>query len=94
MKIHQISIDLNKIDKARIKPHANGAKYYELTVIENDEPNQWGQTLSVCTAQTKAEREAKVQRNYCGNGKTVWSNGGESPRPSSPPSNEPNDLPF
>lgn len=93
MKIHNISIDLSKIDKSRIKEHPNGGKYYELTIIENEQPNQWGHTLSVCTAQTKEEREAKMQRSYCGSGKTVFSTPA-TPPPSPHTDNTASDLPF
>jgi hypothetical protein len=73
MQIIAGSIDLNKIDKTRIKEHANGALYYDINIIVNDEPDKFGQHASIAQGQTKEEREAKVPRVYLGNGKIVFS---------------------
>ena len=82
MKIISGSIDLSKIDKTRISkfdkdgnPHKNGAQYYNIDIIVNDEKNQYGQDTSISTAQTKEERENKVKKTFLGNGKTVFSKG-------------------
>ena len=82
MKIISASIDLTKLDKTRISkldkdgnPHKNGAQYYNIDIIVNDEKNQFGQDTSISTAQTKEERENKVKKTYIGNGKTVFSKG-------------------
>ena len=64
-----ISIDLNKIDKSKIKKHTNGANYYSLTVDTLKETDKFGNTHCVYESQTKEEREAKTKRNYIGNGK-------------------------
>lgn len=83
MKIISASIDLSKLDKTKIQkldkdgnPYKDGKMFYNVDIIVNDEPNQFGQDTSISTAQTKEERLAKAKRNYVGNGKTVW-NGGE-----------------
>jgi len=39
-----ISIDLNKIDKSKIKKHTNGADYYSLTVDTLKETDKFGNT--------------------------------------------------
>lgn len=90
MKIIAASIDLSKIDKTKIQkldkdgnPFKNGAMYYNVDIILSDQPNQFGQDTSLSTAQTKEERAEKAKRNYIGNGKTVWSDGGYKPNQAS-----------
>ena len=39
-QIISVSIDLNKLDKNRIIPGKNGAKYYNITINVNDEKDQ------------------------------------------------------
>ena len=68
------SIDLTKIDKAKIYEGKKG-KYYPITVILNDEPGQYGDSGYIMTEQTKEERDAKAQKQYLGNVKVVWTNG-------------------
>lgn len=72
MRIISASIDLSKIDKSKIIPGKQGAKYYNLDIIVSDEKNKYGQDTSISDKQSKEEREAKAKRNYLGNGKTVW----------------------
>lgn len=66
------SIDVMKIDKSKLIEGKNGAKYYSCDVILSDTPNQYGQDVSVSTAQTKEERAEKAKRHYIGNGKKVF----------------------
>ncbi len=99
MQILNVSIDLNKIDKNKIKPHANGAKYYSLDIIIKDEPDQYGQQVAVKNNQTKEERESGEKPTYIGNGKIVFTKapeGGSVPPPINEQKNsgEFNDLPF
>jgi hypothetical protein len=99
MKIINASMDLTKIDKSKINKHANGAKYYNITIYLNDEPNKFGQNVSIATSISKEEREAGVKQTYIGNGKVVMDKpaSGE-PKPQAPESFKPlgdfNDLPF
>ena len=72
-KIINASIDLKKIDKSKIKQHENGALYYNVTIYVNDEPNKFGQDVSIATSVTKEEREAGLKQVYIGNGKVVKS---------------------
>lgn len=79
-KIISASIDLSKIDKSKIvltdkngQPFQNGAKYLNLQIVLNDEPDQYGNDCAVRVNQTKEERDAKIKPTYIGNGKTVWS---------------------
>lgn len=69
MSLINISIDLNKIDKTKIKQHTNGAKYYALTVDTKREPDQYGNTHTVYDSQSKEERQARTPKNYLGSGK-------------------------
>jgi hypothetical protein len=70
-----ISIDLSKIEKSRIVEGKNGAKYLDLNLSINDQANDYGKNVSVYHAQSKEERESKVDRSYIGGGKVVWTDG-------------------
>jgi len=90
-RIISASINLSKIDKTKIVKGKNG-QYYNVSIIVNDEANDYGQDVAIVQEQTKEEREAKASKVYLGNGKTVWTNNAQ---PSA--SNESaggNDLPF
>ena len=71
-RIISASIDLGKIDKARIVTGKNGGKYYPLSIIVNDEVDKYGNDTSITAGQSKEERDAKAPKVYLGNGKTVW----------------------
>lgn len=71
-KLINLSIDLTKIDKAKINSHTNGAKYYSITVELKDEADNYGNNVSAWTSQTKEERAAKTNRQFIGNGKVIW----------------------
>lgn len=71
-RIISASIDVTKIDKAKLVDGKKGEKYLNLTIIVNDEQNKYGQDTSITEGQTKEEREAKAEKKYLGNGKTVW----------------------
>lgn len=78
VEILSVSIDLSKIDKSRIVEGKTGAKYYNLDVIVNDEPDKFGNTVAVIQKQSKEERERKDKKIYLGNGKIVWKSGQEA----------------
>jgi hypothetical protein len=68
------SIDLSKIDKTKIvsvdkegNSFKNNAKYLNIVVWVNDEPDQYGNTASIQIGQSKEEREAGVKATYIGN---------------------------
>lgn len=73
-RIIAAQIDLAKVDKSRITEGKNGQKYYDIVVIVNDEPNDYGKDVSIKQGQTKEEREKKAKGIYIGNGKTIWTN--------------------
>lgn len=79
-KIVSASIDLSKIDKSKIVNGKEGRMYLDITIIVNDEQDKYGQDTQIIQGQSKEEREAKAQKNYLGNGKTIWS-GQSKPKP-------------
>lgn len=95
-KIISASIDLAKLDKSRIIPGQKGGKYYNLNIIVNDKPNQFGKHVAICDVQTPEERTAKVKRKYLGEGKIVWSDDpAKVVAPETTVGTQPNDdLPF
>ena len=75
------SINLEKIDKSKIKAGKDGTgKYLDISIIVNDELDKYGHDTGITIGQTKEERTAKVPKVYLGNGKTVWQ--GESKKSS------------
>jgi hypothetical protein len=64
--IFNASIDLSKIEKAKIKK----LKYLDITGFINDEVDQYGNNVAIIVSQSKEEREVKTPRVYLGNGKT------------------------
>lgn len=92
-----LSIDVTKVTKEAL----GKGKYLNLTIAINDEINQYGQNVSAWEAQTSEERKEKVERNYVGNGKVVFTEGlvsavpvEEKKKPSTKKKADSNDLPF
>ena len=69
------SIYLSKITKSKIVDK-NGKKWLSISIVLNDEPDQFGNTVQISENQTVEERNAKEKKNYLGNGKVAWT--GES----------------
>lgn len=90
-----VSIDLTKIEKSRIVEGAKGGKYINLTLSLNDEADQYGNNVSVWQSQTKEERDAKANRSFVGNGKSLWSGEQGAKSVAKPQAKEEySDLPF
>ncbi len=70
-QIINASIDLSKISKSKIK-EVNGKKWLSISIIVNDEPDQFGNTVQICENQSQEERAEKKAKNYLGNGKIAW----------------------
>ena len=92
-----LSIDVTKVTKEAL----GKGKYLNLTIAINDEINQYGQNVSCWEAQTSEDRKEKVERNYVGNGKVVFTEGlvsavpvEEKKKPSTKKKADSNDLPF
>ena len=50
-------------------------RYLPVTLVINDEPDNFGNNGPVFVQQSKEERENKAAKVYLGNAKVVWSNG-------------------
>ena len=74
-EIVNISIDLNKLDKSKEVAGKNGARYYNLSLVINDQDNEWGNNVQITEPQTKEERQAKTKKTFVGAGTSVWRNG-------------------
>lgn len=93
-KLLNVSIDVTKIKKELLISGAKGT-YLNLTVSVNDEEDKFGNTVSAWQSQSKEEREAKVDRNFLGNGKVVYdSEGAKKPAPAQQPQEQEDTLPF
>ena len=73
--IINVSLRVDKLPKEKFVSGKDGAVYYNFTVGVNDEPNQYGQNVSLTDSQTQEEREAKKAKVYLGNGNVVWTDG-------------------
>jgi len=67
-QIISASINATKITKSKMKD----GKYVNISIIINDEADQYGNNVAIIESQTKEERDAKEKKNYLGNGKVVW----------------------
>lgn len=73
-QIISVSVNLSKIDKSKIVDGKNGAKYYNMNIIVNDDFDQYNNNVQVTDSQTKEQRAAKEKRNFIGNGRVIWIN--------------------
>ena len=72
--LSSVKIDVNKIPKDKLYKGKKG-NYLELTFVQNNEVDNYGNNVSVYVSQTKEERDAKESKLYLGNGKVVWTDG-------------------
>jgi len=68
------SIRVDKLPKEKFVKGKDGAVYYNFTISVQDE-TRYGNNVAFMDSQTKEERDAKVAKNYLGNGKVVWTDG-------------------
>ena len=66
-----LSIDVTKVTKEALSK----GKYLNLTIAISDEVNQYGQNVAAWEAQSMEDRKEKVERNYVGNGKVIFTEG-------------------
>jgi hypothetical protein len=72
-----ISIDVTKIEKARIHEGKKG-KYIDLTTfIDTDQPDQYDNHGFISQSTTKEEREQNVRTAILGNCKVFYQEGGQ-----------------
>ena len=76
-KLLSVSINVSKIDKERLIEGKKG-KYLNITIAVNDEKDPYDNDVSVWEGQSEEERTAKLDRNFLGNGRVVWSGEGRS----------------
>ncbi len=99
-QIINISIDLLKVDKSKIKEvqlkKGGTAKFLDLSIFIMDEQDQYGNIASVSINQTKEEREANTPKVYVGNGKRTWAKEpqGKAPAKTNQMGVDESDLPF
>ncbi|MBC8304200.1 MAG: hypothetical protein H8E55_51640 [Pelagibacterales bacterium] len=67
----------NNVEKFPKEKYIKGKKgvYQNLTVVINNEVDQFGFNAKVFVSQTTEERKAKTPKIYVGNGKVVWTDG-------------------
>ena len=68
--IIQMSIDLTKIDKSKLKD----GKYLNVSISVNNE-TKFDNNVSMCYNQSKEERESGAKKTYFANGKVIWTDG-------------------
>ena len=61
------SIDVTKIDKAKINNHKNGSKYVDMTCFINDELDQYGNRGMITQSVSREEREQGQRGAILGN---------------------------
>jgi hypothetical protein len=76
------SLNVAKIDQTKLIDGRTG-KFLNVTITINDEVDKYGNNASIFESQSKEEREAKIPKNYLGNGKVIWTSEKKN-----------NDLPF
>ena len=76
------SLNVAKIDQTKLIDGRTG-KFLNVTITINDEVDKFGNNASIFESQSKEEREAKIPKNYLGNGKVIWTSEKKN-----------NDLPF
>jgi hypothetical protein len=87
-----LKIDVTKFDKSYFFEGKNGAKYADLIVFENREPDKYDNTHIVYQGIPKEERDAGKKGAIVGNGKLIGQKpSGAQPRANTKPKDEPED---
>ena len=73
--LNSVYIKLDTLKQITHTLEVKGLKGVELTIAVNDEVNNYNQNVSAFVAQNKEQREAKTNKFYVGNGRTVWTDG-------------------
>lgn len=94
------SIRVDRLPKEKFIQGKDGAVYANITISVSEE-TRYGNNVAIYDSQTKDERDAKVQRNYLGNGKVVWTDGSvklaerdDDQKTNVPVDEQSGDLPF
>tara|TARA_R110000787_G_scaffold49357_2_gene118463 strand:+ start:1444 stop:1737 length:294 start_codon:yes stop_codon:yes gene_type:complete len=94
--LSSVNINVSKIPKEKLYEGKTG-KFLQLTFVQNNDVDNYGNNVSVYVSQSKEEREEKKPKVYLGNGKVVWGDGKNvEPAPKDQPKDQPKDvgLPF
>lgn len=87
-----LKINVSRIDKERLFEGRNGAKYLDAVMMENDQPDSYGNHFVIKQSISKEERMSGVKGAIIGNGK--WTNT-PAPAKADPRTPEPKDgVPF
>lgn len=88
-------VNLSKLTGGAIYQNANkGTTQLKICVADRKETGKYGETHTVYLNQSKEDREAKVEKLYCGYGKAI-TQGGPTPPPATTAAPIPaEDLPF
>lgn len=81
MTKYNISIDLAKIDKLKIKSTEKGQKFANFDIIIRDEVDSYGNIGFIVQQQSKEEREQQVKLPILGNAKRVEKRVEPQPQP-------------
>ena len=93
-KMYYGSIDVTKIDKSKLHQGEKG-KYLNIVIWVNDEPDQYGNKVSVQQGQTIDERQSGVPKVFLGNLKEAQSSApANQMEVSGTVDNNDGDLPF
>lgn len=88
-----ISIDLEKVDKARIRLAKNGRKYLNVQSFIDTEPGEFGDHGFI--TQQKLEHEPKdLKLPICGNVRIFWQEGAVEAPPAREEADFTDDIPF
>lgn len=100
-QIIKCSIDLNKIDKSKIKTvqlkKGGEGKFLDLIMFIRDEQDEYGNICSVALGQSQEEKDKATPKIYIGNGKRTWaSEPGDKPesKATEQSTDTNDDLPF
>lgn len=95
-------ISLEKLEEIVKVTKSKNEKGFKFTASISEQPNQYGQNVSLFAEQSKEDRDAKKPKYYFGNGKVFWTDGvvklGTSettaPTATANTANDESDLPF
>lgn len=101
-KIFNGMLNLSKIDKSKIVKNKAGESVIWVHIIQNDEADQYGNTIAVKMPLSKEELQSGVKATYIGNFKEKVFNSTSAPAPAPAPEPLPSlaeqeenyDLPF
>lgn len=76
-----VKVDVTKLKKEWFFMANSGAKFVDLALYENDEPDKFGNDWACKQSPPKEVREAGEKGHYVGNGKNFGSGGKTQQRP-------------